>query len=268
MVKVLTVNIGAASVERARRQLAWLQNRLEDVFILTETSSGPGTQIILDHYRKLGFAVKHVVDPTGDRGVALISRIQFRSDQTITLAGVSLPSRTVIATLSTTPAIYVVGIYVPSRDRSVEKTDKKRHFMESLLQSLIKLPLEVRRCLILGGDYNVIDRDHQPQYRIFLPFERDFLSELERLGINDAHKLCNPGFQAYTWVGRTEDGYRYDYFNVGAGLTEKVRTLEYDHSTRTGAQRITDHSAAVLEINIAIVDYITPLSKIEQQPLF
>ncbi len=41
---LITVNIGAPSIERARRQLEWLAERPEDIFVLTETKATPGSQ--------------------------------------------------------------------------------------------------------------------------------------------------------------------------------------------------------------------------------
>src|SRR6266498_1022402 len=59
MLSILTVNIGAASRERAEVMLGWLASRTEDVFILTETSSGAGTTYLLERFRQAGFAVVH-----------------------------------------------------------------------------------------------------------------------------------------------------------------------------------------------------------------
>ena len=50
MLSFLTVNIGAASRERAEALLAWLAKRSEDVFLLTETSAGTGTDYLLGQF--------------------------------------------------------------------------------------------------------------------------------------------------------------------------------------------------------------------------
>jgi hypothetical protein len=42
VLSILTVDIGAASPERARLLLDWLARRPEEVLVLTETSAGPG----------------------------------------------------------------------------------------------------------------------------------------------------------------------------------------------------------------------------------
>jgi exodeoxyribonuclease-3 len=139
-------------------------------------------------------------------------------------------------------------MYVPSRDRSADKTEKKQTFVGSLLAALDALPDELRDRLVLGGDYNVIARTHRPLHTGFLPFELGLLETLEAHGFVDAHERCSPGEQAYSWIGRTGDGYRYDYFHVGRGLAARINGCAYLHETRE--QRLTDHAAVTLHLNV------------------
>src|SRR5262249_15851933 len=110
------------------------------------------------------------------------------------------------------------------------------------------MPPELRGRLIIGGDYNVIARNHQPLHPGFLPFELNLLETLERHGFVDAHQHCAPGTQAYSWIGRTGDGYRYDYFHTGHELGEQIRACAYLHETRE--QRLTDHAAVSLNLEV------------------
>jgi hypothetical protein len=41
-----------------------------------------------------------------------------------------------------------------------------------------------------------------------------------------------PNEQAYLCIGRTGDGYRYDYFHVGGAMAEHIQTCAYLHETR------------------------------------
>ena len=246
VLSILTVNIGAAGRERAEDLLRWLAGRPEDVFILTETSAGAGTAHLLDTLRHGGLAVVHTPDAGGDRGTALVSRVQVA--KTLTLPGVSIPGRVAAAVLDTTPPVAMLGVYVPSRDRSVDKTEKKQAFVASLLAALDGLPESLRDRLVIGGDYNVIARSHQPLHPGFLPFEFGLLETLEAQGFIDAHERCSPGEQAYSWIGRTGDGYRYDYFHVGRDLARRITGCAYLHETRE--QRLTDHAAVALELSV------------------
>lgn len=93
MLSILTVNIGAASRERAGALLRWLTSRPEDVLILTETSAGAGTAYLLDHFRQAGYVVVYTPDGNGDRGTALVSRVQIVEQLSSALAGVTIPAR-------------------------------------------------------------------------------------------------------------------------------------------------------------------------------
>jgi exodeoxyribonuclease-3 len=248
MLSILTVNIGAASRERAEVMLRWLAGRPESVFVLTETSAGDGTVYLLDRFRRAGYAVVHTPNTNGDRGTAIVSRVRVAAPLTAPFAGVTITGRIAAVVLDTEPAIAVLGVYVPSRDRSANKTEKKQRFVASLLRALDELPGELRDRLVLGGDYNVIHRTHRPLHPGFLPFEFGMLETLERHGLVDAHEQCSPGEQVYSWVGRTGDGYRYDYFHVGRELAHRIAGCGYLHETRE--QRLTDHAAVELRLAV------------------
>lgn len=197
----------------------------------------------------------HTPDANGDRGTALVSRVRVAEALTGSFAGVTIPGRVAAAVLDTKPAVAVLGVYVPSRDRSASKTEKKQGFVASLLRALEELPAELRGRLVLGGDYNVIARTHRPLHPGFLPFEFGLLEALDAHGLVDAHERCSPGEQAYSWIGRTGDGYRYDYFHVGGELAERITGCTYLHETRE--QRLTDHAAVSLGLR---VDSTTPFT--------
>ncbi|WP_155354190.1 hypothetical protein [Acrocarpospora macrocephala] len=243
---MLTVNIGAAARDRAERMLGWLASRPEQVFLLTETSAGTGTTYLLDRFRQAGWAVINTPD-VGDRGAALVSQVPV-VDQAWPLREVSIPGRVAAALLDTQPATYVVALYVPSRDRSQAKTERKQIFIRSVVDALAGLPADYRDNLVLGGDYNVITRTHRPLHPGFLPFEFAFLEALQEHGLADAHDHCWPGSQPYSWIGRTGDGYRYDYLHVGKALADRIGSCAYLHETRE--QSLTDHAAQTLTLHI------------------
>lgn len=247
MLRVLTINIGAASRQRAENLLIWLAARPEDVFVLTETSAGAGTAYLLDQFRQAGYAVVNTPDG-GDRGAALVSRIPVLGEHLVSLDKVTIPARVAAAVLDTQPRVSVVGVYVPSRDRSVDKTERKQLFIGSLLDALAGLPAAARAGLVLGGDYNVISRTHQPAHVGFLPFEYGLLETLTEYGLLDAHEHCAPGTQPHSWIGRTGDGYQYDYFHVARGLSTYIEACTYLHETR--GQQLTDHAAVTLSLRV------------------
>jgi exodeoxyribonuclease-3 len=247
VLSILTVNIGATSPERARLLLDWLARRPEEVLVLTETSAGPGTSWLLERFRRAGFAVIKTPDTGGERGSALISRLRIARDLTAEFTAVSIPCRVSAAVLDTEPAISVIGVYVPSRDRSAGKTERKQRFIRTLIEACDKLPGDLREHLVLGGDYNVIGKAHRPLHPGFLPFEFGLLDGLHERGLVDAYEHVAPGDQAYSWIGRTGDGYRYDYLHAGPGLTALISACSYLHETRQLG--LTDHAAMTLTLH-------------------
>jgi exodeoxyribonuclease III len=256
VLSMLTINIGAAAMPRAESLLAWLCERPEDVLLLTETSGGPGTAYLVTMFRQAGLWVEHLPNATGDRGVAIVSKVPVVASHTAERLGtVSLPGRVALVHLATQPATAVLALYVPSRDRSLDKAERKRGFVSSLLADLDRLPPRMREHLIIGGDYNVISRDHQPRHPGFLPFEYGLLETLERHGFVDAHQAVAPGEQAHSWIGRTGDGYRYDYFHIGAGIAPRISGCNYLHETRE--LRLTDHAAVTLGLDVAVPERLS-----------
>ncbi|MFC0862646.1 endonuclease/exonuclease/phosphatase family protein [Sphaerimonospora cavernae] len=218
--------------------------RPEDVFLLTETSAGTGTSYLLDQFRNAGYAVVKTPDIDGERGTALVSRIPLAHTQPDPFDEVSIPGRVAFAALDTSPRMWILAVYVPSRDRSADKITRKETFIGSLLKALEELPAEQHDHLVIGGDYNVISADHQPLHSGFLPFEFGLLETLKARGFLDAYRRCSPGIQAYSWIGRTGDGYCYDYFHVGPALADRICDCAYLQETRE--TRLTDHAAVRL----------------------
>ncbi|TDQ53124.1 endonuclease/exonuclease/phosphatase family protein [Actinorugispora endophytica] len=243
MVSVLTLNIGAAAEPRAQRLLDWLDSRDEEVIVLSETSSGPGTALLLDRYTKAGWDVVHCPDSGGERGVAVLSRVATVRAARPEFTCVSIPGRAAYTVLDTQPRIGVLGLYVPN----TKLGDKKKTFVSTLLAAVRSLPDEQLAHLVVAGDYNVISRSHQPPHSGFAAYEYALLDGLERIGMVDAHTRLHPDAHPHSWVGRTGDGYRYDYIYAGLRLAERITGSAYLHEPRT-PPALTDHSAVTLDL--------------------
>lgn len=178
----------------------------------------------------------------------LITRIPLLG-QPVQFKPVTIPGRVAAAVLDTHPRLCVAAVYVPSRDRSLTKTDRKRRFLTSLQEALSALPGHQRDGLLLGGDYNVIARTHQPPLPGFPPFEYDFLDHLRTVGLVDVHDHHHPDApQPHSWIGRTGDGYRYDYLHLARPLTDRITSRAYLHPTRRN--RLTDHAAVTATLHL------------------
>jgi exodeoxyribonuclease-3 len=246
-VRLLTFNIGAAAPPRASAILQWLRSRRDDVLVLTETSTGPGTTLLAGGLTALGYRVEHA-QQAGERGVLVASRIPVTKGFSDRIS-VTLPCRAGGVLLDVgAHRIAIVGVYIPSRDRSEIKVSRKREFIASLLASLSALPRAQRAHLVLAGDYNAVARGHEPALPGFFPWEYGLHDELEQFDLRPAHELRPPREQPHSWIGRTGLGYLYDYVHVGSGLHRAVQRCDYLHLPRD--QRLSDHAAVAVSLRV------------------
>lgn len=177
----------------------------------------------------------------------IVSRVQARTDDFGDRVGY-LPSRAAAVTLPTSNGpIQVIGTYVPSRDASVEKTERKRKWLAACNAALATR--NPSQATVFLGDLNVLEPDHQPRYKFFAPFEYGFYRQLtDGCGLIDAFRALHPEKIEHSWVGRTGDGYRYDHVHCTADLAAKLVSCDYLHQARV--DRLSDHSA--LSVRLAI----------------
>lgn len=240
------MNIGAAAEERAGRILRWLRRRADDVVVLSETSGGPGTELLRAGLEEAGY-VTQLRPEAGERGVLVASRLPVEASLE-QLDSVTLPCRAQGVVLATSPGLALLGVYVPSRDRSPEKIARKEGFMASLLSALRGLSPSLRESLVLTGDYNAVARDHVPGLPGFFPYEYEFHDALADLGLSPAHELRPYGRlpHPHSWIGRTGIGYLYDYAHLGAAVAPRLRRCQYLQGPRQ--QRLTDHAALAIRV--------------------
>jgi exodeoxyribonuclease-3 len=243
---LLTVNIGNPSPARAERQLRWLARHDAPILVLTETKASAGCGMLREAFTAAGYMIAGDQPPPGGYGTMIVSRLPAQPDpwaRTITC----LPER-VASLILPIPAgpVRVTGVYVPSRDASPEKTERKRQFLDCLGHALAEIAGEMP--LILLGDLNILEPGHRPHYSFFRPFEYDFYTRLRQVGLVDAFRLLHPHADAYSWVGKTGDGYRYDHAFVSAALVSQVADCSYHDGCRTGENAFTDHSGLAVHL--------------------
>lgn len=239
--KIFCWNIGNPSVERAGKQIEWLKKRPESLLILTETKNSEGCLLIEKYFKFIG---RQVIFPKPDGqeyGVMIISKNALDNNTFLTDY---IPSRAVGANLNVlNNKINIIGAYIPSRDISPEKIERKKHFLTNLSQ---KLKDDNKNNLrIFCGDLNILEPNHIPHYSIFQKWEYDFYNYLSDCNLIDAFRLLNPMAREYSWIGRTGDGYRYDHFFVSKELSSYVSKCYYDHEPRN--IKLSDHAAIILE---------------------
>ncbi|MCY0961932.1 endonuclease/exonuclease/phosphatase family protein [Streptomyces sp. H27-H5] len=243
---VLTFNLNNPGRERAGRQLAYLAARPEQVLVLTETADSAGCSLLEDRFRSAGYSVTFPRPEGRERGVMIVSRLETRPLET----GVGvLPYRAAGVTVDTEDGpLDVIGLYVPSRNASDEKIERKRSFLQDCRDNLLDGRTANR---VVLGDFNVLEPGHVPAYRFFAPFEYEFYEWLGTACYVDAFRHLHPELLDYSWVGRTGDGYRYDHAHVSRRIVGRLRGCSYVHEPRTMEDRLTDHSALTVQLAIS-----------------
>ena len=248
---LITLNVGAPSLDRAERQLRWLAERPEDVLVLTETKATAGSEYLVDAFTAAGYAVTFPDHAPGELGVMIVSKLATQPDR-LGAAMDYLPARASGVVVETTDGpLRVVGAYVPSRDATVEKTERKKTWIQHFARALDATASEVP--LLLLGDLNVLEPTHQPAHRgQFAPFEYGFYTSLpERHGLVDLFRHLHPSRVEHSWARRADLGYRYDHAHGSRALAARLTACEYLHETREpGADgtRLTDHSGLALHL--------------------
>jgi exodeoxyribonuclease III len=248
---LITVNVGAPSLERARRQLRWLAERPEDVLVLTETKATAGSQFLAEAFTATGYAVTFPDHAPGELGVMIVSKLRTTLDP-LCAAMDYLPARTAGVVLDTTDGpLRVVGAYVPSRDATLDKTERKKTWINRFHAALDTTATDAP--LLLLGDLNVLEPAHKPAHRgQFAPFEYGFYTDLtNRHALVDLFRHLHPERVEHSWARRAELGYRYDHAHGSHVLAERLTSCEYVHETRDTAPdgtRLTDHSGLAVRV--------------------
>lgn len=237
---ILTANIGNPSPQRAERQLAWLASRPEHVLVLTETADSKGCALLAERFGAAGYAVAFPVPEHRERGVMIVSRAGFTTAAAAVADVGYLPHRAVSVTVATDAGpLDVVGLYVPSRDATQAKTERKQRFIQACRD---QLPPGGEHMRLVVGDFNILEPGHQPRYPIFKAFEYGFYDWFGTNGYLDAWRAHHPEGFHYSWVGRTGDGYRYDHTFASTALQDRLVGCEYVDDFRT-TEFLSDHSA-------------------------
>jgi len=239
-------NIANPSLERAGRQAEWLRKRPEDILVLTEAKKSKGCVFLERYFQAYGYKVIFPKPKEEEFGVIIASKCLLTPSKFSTYVDYLQARVTSVKLNLPGGEIEIIGVYVPSRDSSPEKIDKKKSFLESLTHALERAPRPSRR--IFCGDFNILEPNHVPHYSFFRGWEYDFYRSLTKYQLKDAFRHLHPSIQEYSWVGRTGDGYRYDHCFVSENLLSSVEKCYYFHESRE--MKLSDHSALIAELDL------------------
>lgn len=241
-------NIGNPSIIRAKKQCIFFSKLNTDIFILTESKDSAGCQYIKDFFIKNNFFVDYKIPLNKfDYAVIVASKYKFNISTFINTCDY-LPNRISSILLNINKKYFeIISLYVPSRNSSKEKILRKKTFLNQIITSLkIEHSQNINR--IICGDLNILERTHIPHYSTFREWEYTFYDDIINLGFIDCFKLKNPNVLDYSWIGRTGNGYRYDYAFCNKSLSNNILNCFFIHEPRIN--KLSDHAALILNIKI------------------
>jgi len=240
---ILCWNVGNPSAERARKQAEWLSNRPEDVFVLTEVKSSEGCLLLERHFKFFRDCEVMFQKPDANEyGVMIISRMPFvESDfsNKVTYLRQRVAS---VRLVQSEFELEIIGLYVPTTGLTEEKAERKRAFIREVVTALDATSFASGK--ILCGDLNILEPNHVPSYPNYHDWEYLY-TKLQDRGLKDAFRQLHPEVKEYSWVGHSNDGYRFDHSFVSSDLLPSLKDCRYLHETRES--RLSDHSALITE---------------------
>lgn len=244
---VLNWNISNPSFQRARQQIRWITDMDADVIILTEAKLSQGSQFLRDELELYGYRV--FFPEPDNNGYCTLVATKDSSSYLVQVNVEFLPCRAVFVRSSNPIDFDVVGIYVPSRGPKQKRNLDKRRFQYHI-SSLLRYFVNDNRSngLIVGGDLNVVERNHVPYYSHFGEWEYEFYESFSSIGLVDAYRQLHPEVREYSWFGRTGNGYRFDHFFVSKHMASRIVECRYLHQAR--GQNLSDHSAMYLTMEL------------------
>ncbi len=245
-IRVLNWNIGNPSIRRAIDQVSWIAEFSPNIVILTEAKYSEGGGYIKDRMEGLGYQTYFRNPMRSEYCVIMASKAVSSRELDIVLS--FLPSRLMAISCNTfLGEIVILGMYVPSRGPTEKRNADKRRFQSEIMMLLQNMSNNIMiDKVIMGGDLNVIERNHTPHYAVFGEWEYEFYESFSRYGLVDAFRLLHPNSLQHSWFGRQGDGYRFDHFFISNWLVRHVRKCTYVHEPRIS--KLSDHSAMCLQL--------------------
>lgn len=254
--RIMTWNVQHASASRARRQADWIAQQPVDAVVLTEVSPSHGAAALIEELTGHGFTVTCPTGPGTDYRVLVGSRIG-ELELCPGIAAGHLPHRCVAVRVHLEDghglgnAAGVVGLYVPSRGNRERRNVDKRAFQAAVAELLPRLSarLAIDGPVVVAGDLNVVEPDHQPPHKVFGTWEYDFYRAFTTAGFTDAFRHLHPRRADHSWYGRSGAGYRIDHAFCSDRAT--ITACGYNHEPRQPPTLLSDHASMTLTLSSA-----------------
>lgn len=263
MMIVATYNVNSVNA-RLDNLLGWLNKTQPDIVLLQEIKTEFDTFPFFE-LRAAGYEAK-ILGQKSYNGVAVLSRHKIKVRQEGLPDIEDEAARYLEVEIEIGGRSYIAAsIYLPNGNPPYNDPDDdsryayKLKWMDALYAHAAKL-LELRRPVILGGDFNVImtERDvYAPEeFRrnaLFRKEVRQKLAALQYQGFYDAFRSLHPegtGYTYWDYAGaalQNDLGMRIDYLLLSPDATDSLKSCEVDKSPRFGLKP-SDHTVLKAEL--------------------
>lgn len=250
-VKIVTLNTNGirASIRKGLR--AWVKDNDIDILCIQETKAQL-SKLDRAEYEIEGYTVTYSdAEKAGYSGVAVYSRLdcEYLKDLAWSQEFVVKEGRMLVMSFK---GFYLINVYLPSGTTGDVRQDVKWMLLQDFRTYLESW--SDKACIILG-DFNIaheqIDiknwRSNQKKSG-FLPYEREWMSDLLSDGWVDTLRHLHPELHQYTWWSqranaRANDvGWRLDYQLISRKYADAIEKTYVDQ-----AKVLSDHAPYVVE---------------------
>ncbi|WP_406279169.1 hypothetical protein OH799_11510 [Nocardia sp. NBC_00881] len=238
------------SPRRGRGQLLadWLLATTADVLVLTEMQVSDGCHELLACLRAEGFTTTTSGPPAG--GDKYFAALATRGYTVSPLVAASLGPRVAAVDAATAAGpVRLVAIYAPSNGMTAESGNRRRCFQQQALTYLRQIWCPA---MLVAGDLNVVEPDHDPRLPAYADHDYGFYTGLLELGLRDAYRHHHPTGIDHSWLSARFGNQRIDHTLTGPGIGDIV-SCGYDRTTIDA--ELSDHAAMVTTIRLPTAPY-------------
>jgi exodeoxyribonuclease-3 len=239
--QLCALNLQGPAPARASALVDWLITTQSNVLVLTEVHPGDGGRQVIAGLRASGYAV---TNPSGWQHAKHFTAVACKGFTGTAAEPAIDPRINAVDLISTAGALRLVGIYGPTNGMTADSSAIRSAFQCSCLAHLSSIR---RPRMIVAGDLNVIEPNHQPKLPDFAPHDYDFYTGLLHLDLIDAYRQARPAGVDHSWSHPRYGAQRLDHTLISA-QAGRLTDCTYDHSTRS--QGLSDHSALITKLEI------------------
>ena len=259
---IATYNVNSINA-RIENLLGWLQKAAPDVVLLQEIKSEFNAFPFFE-LQAAGYDAK-ILGQKSYNGVAILSKHKLKVTEEGLSGFADEQARYLEAEVEVKGQKWrVASIYAPNGNPPYNNPDDdsryayKLRWMDGLLVRARAL-LELRRPVVLGGDFNVIMTDmdvYAPEdfqrNALFRPEVRQKLAALQYLGFYDAFRSLHPQMPGYTYwdyagAALARDfGMRIDYLFLSPDAADCLKNCDVDKAPRMNVKP-SDHTVLKAE---------------------